>query len=79
MDCFGNLSAVFPEKSNGLREVPESCMNCTEKILCLKKALETKDGILMKLEKKPVREKGFKSRIRRWSEKKSRSRLIENS
>ena len=79
MDCFGNLNAVFPEKSNGLREVPDDCMSCTRKVQCLKKALETKEGILMRLDKKPVQEKGLKSRIKRWSERKSLYKLIEKT
>ena len=79
MDCFGNLKAVFPEKPNGLREVPADCMSCTEKVQCLKKSLETKEGILMRLDKKPVHEKGLKSRIKRWSERKYLSRLIEKT
>jgi len=77
MECFGNLNAVFPEKSNGLREVPVDCMSCARKVQCLKKALETKEGISMRLDKKPVQEKGLKSLIKRWSERKSLSRLIE--
>ena len=79
MDCFGNLNAVFPEKSNGFREVPADCMSCIRKVQCLKKALETKEGILMRLDKKPVQEKGLKSYIKRWSERKSLCKLIEKT
>ncbi len=76
--CFGILDKVFPEGKHGLREVPPECFECQLRTECLKTALSTEEGIEFRvglMEQRPSR--GFMARIRRWSEKKTLSRLKE--
>ncbi len=74
--CFGILDEVFPVGKEGLREVPRDCFECEERLPCLKKALDTKEGYKMRsdnLEKMPP--EGILGRIKRWSQKKELNRL----
>lgn len=74
--CFGVLDKVFPVGKEGLREVPQDCFECEDRLACLKKAINTKEGYKMRsdnLEKIPP--KGIAGRIKRWSQKKELSRL----
>ena len=76
--CFGILEEVFPEGDEGLREVPQACFDCPERVLCLKAALKTKEGLEMRegmLDRGPVG--GLAGRLRRWSRKKELSRLLK--
>jgi hypothetical protein len=71
-DCFGILDKVFPVSDNGLREITAECIECDDRLSCLKEALATKDGIEMRediLKRAPA--DGLIGRIRRWSEKKA--------
>lgn len=77
-DCFGDLDRVFPVGDKGLREVVPTCYECPEKKECLEAALLTKEGLALKreiLKRAPV--KGLVGRIRRWSELKTISNLME--
>lgn len=75
--CFGVLDTVFPLGEGGLREVPEGCRSCEERVACLKTALETREGLEMRsrlLDR--ASESGLRGRIQRWSRKKTLSRRI---
>jgi len=77
-DCFGILDKVFPVGDSGIREVRQKCIECPYRIECLRKALNTEEGIRMReemMEKVPV--SGIGDWIRRWSEKKMLSKLKE--
>jgi hypothetical protein len=74
--CYGNLDKVFPYGKEGLRMVPSECLDCQERLPCLKTAIGTKEGLEMRsdnLKRIPV--KGVLDRIKRWSQKKELSRL----
>ncbi len=74
--CFGILDEVFPMGPEGLREVVPVCFECTQKTDCLKAALKTEEGVELRseiLDRTPAT--GLLGRIRRWSERKSLSRL----
>jgi hypothetical protein len=75
-ECFGILKRVFPANDSGYREVLPQCLQCPERVSCLKAALKTREGIEMRarvLERAPVR--GIMGKIRRWSLKKELSRM----
>lgn len=75
--CFGILDNVFPMGKDGLREVVPTCFQCVEKTDCLQSALRTEEGMKFKSEKidrMPV--KGFKGRLKRWSQKKELHRTM---
>jgi hypothetical protein len=75
-ECFGILDRVFPIGERDLREVPAECFECSERISCLKEALNTSEGIEMRsknLERMPSG--GLLGRVQRWSQKKELSRL----
>jgi hypothetical protein len=77
-ECFGILEEVFPIGQNGLREVPAECLECPERVSCLKEALNTSEGLEMRsknLERMP--KGGLLGRIRRWSQKKELIRLAD--
>ena len=74
--CFGILDKVFPVGKEGLREVPQDCFGCEDRLPCLKKAINTKEGYEMRsdnLERIP--QEGVVGKIKRWSQKKELSRL----
>ncbi|MFC1494035.1 hypothetical protein ACFL6W_02035 [Thermodesulfobacteriota bacterium] len=74
--CFGILDKVFPVGKEGLREVPQDCFDCDDRMPCLKKAINTEEGYKMRsdnLERIP--REGIMGRIKRWSQKKELSRL----
>jgi hypothetical protein len=70
--CFGVLENVFPMRSDGLRQTPESCMVCYCKTLCLRTAVGRKDGLKVKEE---MIDRAYSSGsigfFERWSKKKS--------
>jgi hypothetical protein len=73
--CFGRLDVVFPEGAEGLREVPEGCFRCHERVACMKAALASPEGTDMQwgmVERDS--EKGWRGRIKRWSRRKQLSR-----
>jgi hypothetical protein len=70
-DCFGILEKIFPLTDKGLREIVPECFDCPERISCLKKALNTKEGIEMRAEiMDRAHATGLIGRIRLWSHKK---------
>ncbi|MEW6668507.1 MAG: hypothetical protein AB1512_25120 [Thermodesulfobacteriota bacterium] len=76
--CFGVLDRVFPAGESGLREVPEGCLQCPDRVACLRSAVSTREGLRMREEMLDRAGKaGFVGRIERWSRKKELSRLME--
>lgn len=78
-NCFGILDRVFPVGEGGIREITSQCLPCEERKPCLKEALNTREGLEMRveiLERAEVR--GIMNRLRRWSQKKTLSRLLES-
>jgi hypothetical protein len=77
-ECFGILNRVFPVGESGMREVMPECFDCDDRVECLKKALATSEGLGYRedlLEERSCG--GFVGLIRRWSKKKTLSRLRE--
>lgn len=77
-ECFGILDRVFPMGESGMREVMSACFECDDRVECLRAALATSEGFDFRedlLEKRSAG--GFLGVIRRWSEKKTLSRLME--
>lgn len=75
-DCYGILEKVFPMGREGHREVPPECFQCPDHVHCLKNALGTQEGLEMRAELlKRTPANGLRGRLRRWSEKKTLSRL----
>ena len=77
-DCFGILDRVFPMGKKGLREVVPGCFDCPYKKACLEAALLTGEGLAFKsevLDRVPAN--GLAGRLRRWSEKKTLSKLMK--
>lgn len=75
-DCFGILDKVFPMGAEGLREIAHECRPCPEKVLCLKQAVSTREGIQMResvLDRAAMG--GLVGRLSRWSQKKELNRL----
>jgi len=75
-ECFGILDRVFPVGESGMREVVPECFECDDKVECLKAALATAEGLGYReglLEERSTG--GFIGLVKRWSEKKTLSRL----
>lgn len=78
--CFGVLHRVFPVGDKGLREVPPECLECPDRVSCLRRALKTREGLELKAENLDRAEAtGMVGRLRRWSRKKELSRLMKES
>ena len=77
-DCFGVLDRVFPMGGEGLREVDPECLECTERIECLRAALDTREGLAFRGEViDRSAQKGFVGRLKRWSDKKALHRRMQ--
>jgi len=75
-DCFGILEKVFPVKEHGLRETLPECFKCPDRVLCLKQAMNTKEGLKLREELiDRAAEGGLIGRFQRWSRKKELERL----
>jgi len=75
--CFGILDKVFPIGKEGLREVTQDCLECTDRLPCLKMAINTKEGFEMRSDNlKRIPPEGLLGRIKRWSLKKDLSRKV---
>jgi hypothetical protein len=62
----------------GLREVVPQCLECPERVECLRAALDSPDGIVVKEEMVDrAAESGMVGRIRRWSDKKHLNRQMK--
>ncbi|OQY00687.1 MAG: hypothetical protein B6I26_07150 [Desulfobacteraceae bacterium 4572_130] len=70
--CFGELNKVFPMTEIGLRQTPDDCMYlCLHKTLCLKNALASINGKVVKQELiKKNEESGTINFFERWARKK---------
>ncbi len=76
--CFGLLDNVFPAGDDGLREVPDQCVSCEDKISCLRAALASEQGIeLRRVRAEKAGRVGLVGRLMRWSELKSLARERE--
>ena len=76
--CFGILDEVFPVGEKGLREIVPDCFNCEDRLPCLKEAISTKDGIVMRSDAlHRSSNNGFIGRIKKWSHMKELSRETE--
>lgn len=75
-ECFGDLEAVFPKQSNGLRATPSHCLECVEKTACLRSAMGQKKGLVVREE---MIERAYRGGVigfaQRWSRKKIIQRL----
>ncbi|MBF0226007.1 MAG: hypothetical protein HQK76_11175 [Desulfobacterales bacterium] len=70
-DCFGILDIVFPKGKDNLRHSPESCLECTLKTECLKKAMQGEGGVKIKEESlERAYQSGVIGFFERWSKKK---------
>ncbi len=77
-ECFGVLDNVFPIGKQGLREVSGKCLDCPDRVPCLREALDTEEGLEFRseiIDRAPSG--GFMDRLRRWSRKKDLSRRLE--
>ncbi len=71
LHCFGNLENVFPMGENGLRNTPESCLECFCKTECLRSAMRKSGGLKVREENlNRAYESGLISFWQRWSQKK---------
>ena len=78
-DCFGILEEVFPMGKDGLREVVPRCMECEKRVECLRSALDTQEGLILKGEVVDrAADRRLIGRIRRWSDKKDLHRRMKN-
>lgn len=70
--CYGDLETVFPMGEDGLRQSPESCMPCSYKTRCLRKAMADKGGVSVREEMVDrAYASGKVSFFERWSRKKA--------
>jgi len=67
--CFGDLQTVFPPGPDGLRYSPPRCLECDDRVDCLRSALATPEGAAV--ERGGVREGRGMGRLvrglKRWS------------
>ena len=77
--CFGKLDQVFPMTDSGFRESPESCRVCLYKTECLRTAMQTPDGAIVKQE---ALDRAYASGMvgfwTRWSRKKALQRKMKS-
>jgi hypothetical protein len=73
--CFGELETVFPMGKNGLRNTPETCLDCRHKTECLRSAIEGTGGLKVREE---IIDRAYQSGrinfLERWSKKKTLQR-----
>ena len=77
--CFGELDTVFPKADDGLRHTPEECLDCIDKVECLRTAVQGKKGFAVR-EEKLDRDygSGHIGFLERWSQKKKIHQHREN-
>ena len=49
-DCFAKLDIVFPMGKDGLRNTPTTCLACHHKTECLRRAIQSRDGLKVREE-----------------------------
>ncbi len=70
--CFADLSVVFPEGEEGLRESPPACMECEHKTDCLRQAMQSQAGIgVREAAVDRAYESGSLGFLERWAKKKA--------
>ena len=77
-ECFGILDKVFPMVDQDLRQIAPACFDCTDRIGCLKSALDTEKGLEFRanvMDRFPAT--GLAGRLRRWSDKKDLDRRLK--
>ena len=76
--CFGRLDIVFPKGADGLRNTPESCRECIDKVACLRSAMAGAEGFKVQEE---IVDRAYGAGIitffERWSKKKHFQRKIK--
>ena len=76
--CFGELETVFPMGKNGLRNTPDTCLECLYKTKCLRSAIEGAGGLKVREE---VIERAYQSGrisfLERWSRTKALQRMLK--
>jgi hypothetical protein len=74
--CFGDLSVVFPMRSDGLRVTPIECLQCVHKTACLRTAMGRPAGLTVREE---MIDRAYRGGVvgffQRWSQKKTLHRL----
>ena len=79
-DCYGILDQVFPVGEGGLRQVVPRCMECEERVECLRSALKSTEGIALQNEMLDrAAPSGMVGRIKRWSGKKHLYRQMKKN
>ena len=75
--CFGNLEIVFPMTEEGLRQTPDSCMECIHKTQCLRSAMSQGNKAIEAQEEYVDRayESGMIGFLSRWSKKKQLDKM----
>jgi hypothetical protein len=77
--CFGEIDIVFPKGEDGLRNTPDSCLDCDDKTECLKTAMGKSGGMHVHEELVDrAYESGMIGFWKRWSRKKSLHRKMKN-
>lgn len=76
--CFGRLDTVFPMGPNGFRESPESCFPCNYKTACLRQAMNSEDGLKVRVEMVDrAYNAGWMGKLKRWSQRKTLNQQIK--
>jgi len=72
LSCFGQLDCVFPKSGDGLRHTPTGCQQCPAKVDCLRAAVNSEDGQIVKEEKMDrAYASGHIGFLERWAQKKT--------
>jgi hypothetical protein len=78
-ECFGDLSKVFPMRSDGFRVTPIECLQCVQKTKCLRTAMKQKKGLTVREE---MIDRAYRGGVigffQRWSQKKTIHRLKQD-
>ena len=71
-DCFAQLETVFPMGKDGLRNTPQTCLACRHKTECLRRAIQSRDGLKVREEQVDrAYSSGMIGFLERWSRKKA--------
>lgn len=74
--CFGDIRIVFPLQPNGLRQTPDTCLQCKQKTPCLRTAMSRPSGLRVREE---MIDRAYRGGVigffQRWSQKKSIHRM----
>ena len=71
-NCFAKLDIVFPMGKDGLRNTPTTCLACHHKTECLRRAIQSRDGLKVREEQVDrAYSSGMIGFLERWSRKKA--------